>query len=88
MNDIPRATLVQMILPHGEIAASMRAWMAVNNAGLLLAMAISPSLVTVFGPRLMVSLCGLVVVVIGLVGLLRHSAHAPLPPAPEPLTIR
>ncbi|HKM62391.1 MAG TPA: MFS transporter [Acidisphaera sp.] len=87
MNDIPRATLVQMILPHGEVAAGMRAWMATNNAGMLVAMAASPSVVAAFGPRLTVSLCGAVIVALGLLGLVRHAAHAPLP-APEPLTIR
>jgi MFS transporter, DHA3 family, macrolide efflux protein len=88
MNDIPRATLVQMILPHGEVAAAMRAWLATNNAGMLVGMAVSPSVVAAIGPRLTVSLCGAVAIGLGVLGLLRHAAHVPIPHEPAPVIVR
>lgn len=49
MKDIPLAVLRQTRLAPGDMAAGMRAYIAANSAGMLVAMLLAPSLLHLFG---------------------------------------
>ncbi len=83
MGDIPRAVLVQTLLPPGRVAGAVRAWMVVNNLGTLVAMSLAPLLVAAAGARACVAVCGLAIVSVGAIGLLRLAGHAPILQAAE-----
>jgi MFS family permease len=78
MSDLPRAVLMQSLLPHAEIAAAMRAWMVANYTGLLLAMALAPALIEHTGAEAATILCGAGTAWIGVYGMLRHWRHVPV----------
>jgi len=69
MKDIPVAVLRQTRLSQADIGAAMRAYMAVTNAGTLVAMLLVPSLVEAIGVLTVLIACGVSYLVIGLVGL-------------------
>lgn len=73
MKDIPVAVLRQIHLGSANMAAAMRAYMAMNNAGTLLAMLITPSALLLVGTVPVVVACGVAYLVIGLTGLMRHA---------------
>jgi MFS family permease len=73
MQDIPVAVLRQTRLPPGDIGAAMRAYMAMTNAGKLLAMLLVPSLTGAVGALAVLASCGLVYAVLGLIGLRRFA---------------
>jgi MFS transporter, DHA3 family, macrolide efflux protein len=71
MSDITIATLRQTLLTRADIAPAMRAYMVMNNVGLLVAMAIAPRAMDRLGIAPVIAACGALVVVTGLAGLLR-----------------
>ena len=71
MQDITVATLRQTELPRADIAAAVRAFILVNNLGLLVTLAIAPACSTRFGVAPAVLLCGAAYVGVGVAGLLR-----------------
>jgi hypothetical protein len=71
MQDIMVATLRQTELPRADIAAAFRAFILVNNIGLLVTLAVVPSLFNAIGVAPAVLLCGAIYVAIGVTGLLR-----------------
>jgi hypothetical protein len=71
MSDITIATLRQTLLPRGDIAPAMRAYMVMTNGGLLAAMVIAPRAMDAFGIAVVIAVSGAAVAVIGLAGLLR-----------------
>ena len=81
MSDITIATLRQTLLRRGDIAPAMRAYMVMNNVGLLAAMLIAPRLLDAFGIACVIVACGFIVAVIGLTGLLRLAQAVPQPEA-------
>lgn len=72
MSDITIATLRQTLLDEADMAAAMRAYMVMNNLGLLVGMALAPAVFRAVGVPAGVMLCGAAIVVTGLTGLLRH----------------
>lgn len=84
MSDITIATLRQTLLRRGDIAPAMRAYMVMNNVGLLVAMLIAPRILDMFGIPFVIVACGCIVAMMGLAGLLRLSKVMPLPAAAAP----
>lgn len=74
MKDIPLAVLRQIRLSPADMAAAMRAYIAMNNAGTLLAMLITPTALALAGILPVVVACGVAYVAVGMAGLARHSA--------------
>jgi MFS family permease len=72
MSDVTIATLRQLLLAMTDMAAAMRAYMVMTNAGALLGMLLAPALIRTIGPPAMVLLCGLAIALTGAIGLLRH----------------
>jgi hypothetical protein len=72
MNDIPRSTLMQTVVPARDVAAAFRAWMVATNGGILVAMAVAPTLFAVAGVGAGVALCGTAIVATGVQGVLRR----------------
>ncbi len=72
MKDIPVAVLRQTRLPAEDLAAGMRAYIAANSAGGLVAMLLAPGLLAAFGAAAVIGGCGVVLAVTGAVGLVRH----------------
>ena len=79
MSDITIATLRQTLLARGDIAPAMRAYMVMNNVGLLAAMLIAPGGMDAFGIAPVIVMCGTIVAVIGGIGLLRLAQSIPQP---------
>ena len=71
MQDIMVATLRQTELPRADIAAAVRAFILVNNLGLLLTLAIAPSLFDAIGVAPAMLLCGAAYAGAGVAGLWR-----------------
>ncbi|MBV8915261.1 MAG: MFS transporter [Acetobacteraceae bacterium] len=71
MKDIPLAVLRQTRLPAADMAAGMRAYMAANAAGMLVALLIAPSLLRAFGTIPVIVACGVLLAGVGAAGLLR-----------------
>lgn len=76
MQDITVATLRQTKLPHEDLAAAVRAFMVVNNLGMLIALLLAPTVFDRLGIAGGVVLCGLVVLAIGVAGWLRFAEPA------------
>jgi DHA3 family macrolide efflux protein-like MFS transporter len=74
MQDIMVATLRQTELPRADIAAAVRAFILVNNLGLLVTLAVAPGLFDAIGVAPAVLLCGAAYVAAGVAGLLRFGA--------------
>jgi MFS family permease len=77
MQDIMVATLRQTDLPLADIAAAVRAFILVNNLGLLIALALAPSLFDGIGVAPAVLLCGLSYAAAGVAGLMRFGLTSP-----------
>ena len=71
MQDIPVAVLRQTALPAQDVPAAMRAYIAVNQTGLLAGLAITPVLLAAIPVWAVILLCGAVILGIGVVGLRR-----------------
>jgi DHA3 family macrolide efflux protein-like MFS transporter len=84
MSDITTAILRQTLLRRGDIAPAMRAYMVMNNVGLLMAMLIAPRALDVFGIAPVIVICGCMVAMLGLAGLLRLSQVTPQSVAAAP----
>jgi hypothetical protein len=74
MKDLPVAVLRQIRLSPSDMAAAMRAYMAVNSAGTLLAMLVAPTALILAGTVPVVITCGMAYIAVGLIGLARHAA--------------
>lgn len=72
MKDIPLAVLRQTRLAPQDMAAGMRAYIAANSAGALVAMLLAPSLLHRFGTAEVILGCGTLLAATGVFGLLRH----------------
>ena len=68
------AVLRQIRLEPADMAAAMRVYMAIANAGTLVAMLITPTVVVLLGTVPVVVGCGLVYLAVGLAGLVRYAA--------------
>jgi hypothetical protein len=71
MSDITIATLRQTLLASADMAAAMRAYMVMNNLGLLVGMLMAPGLFHGVGVAAGVALCGLAIALAGMTGVLR-----------------
>lgn len=69
MSDITIATLRQTLLPRGDIAPAMRAYLVMNSLGLLTAMLIAPRALDLLGIAPVVMLGGGIVATMALTGL-------------------
>ena len=69
MKDIPMAVLRQTRLHHADMGAAMLAYMAVTNAGTLVAMLLIPRLIGAIGVLAVMIVCGVLYLVVGLSGL-------------------
>ena len=78
MGDIPVAVLRQTRLDPADVAAAMRAYMAMANGGLLIAMLAVPSLISAFGLAAVLALCAGVFLVTAAVGLARFAGWVEL----------
>jgi len=72
MSDITIATLRQTLLASADMAAAMRAYMVMNNFGLLVGMLLAPGLFRGAGISGTVALCGAAILFTGMTGMLRH----------------
>ena len=72
MSDITIATLRQTLLAATDMAAAMRAHLAMTNFGVLGGMLIAPGLFRAAGVPGTVALCGAAILLTGATGLLRH----------------
>ncbi len=72
MSDITIATLRQTLLATVDMAAAMRAYMVMNNLGLLTGMLLAPALFHSVGIAGTVALCGAAILLTGMTGMLRH----------------
>ncbi len=75
MQDITVATHRQTVLGVGDIAAGTRAFVVMNQLGLLVGLLVSPLLFAAFGVAPTVVLCGFAVLAISLSGLLAFRSH-------------
>ncbi len=75
MQDIMVATLRQTELPRQDIAAAVRAFVLVNNIGLLITLAMAPSLFDGIGVAPAMVLCGAAYAGAGVAGLLRFGVR-------------
>lgn len=75
MKDIPVAVLRQIRLSPRDLAAGVRAYIAANSTGTLVAMLLAPTLLEHLGPATVIFLCGTIMVVTASTGLIRHFAH-------------
>lgn len=71
MKDLPMAVLRQTRLRAADMPSAMRAYLAASNAGTLLALAITPTLLIWLGNRPVVLLCAGVYFVVAGLGLVR-----------------
>ena len=83
MKDIPVAVLRQTRLHPLDVAAAMRATMAVNSAGTLLAMLLMPAAIAHAGTVPVTIGCGCVLLLIGAAGIIRHAGWVETAP-PQP----
>ncbi|MDE2576377.1 MAG: hypothetical protein KGL55_13805, partial [Rhodospirillales bacterium] len=73
LQDITVAALRQTALPRADLPAAVRAFMALNQAGTLVALAASPLVFDRLGVARGVTLCGATILVVGACGLWRHA---------------
>ena len=76
MMDVATATVRQTELPRRDLPAAVRAFMVVNNLGLLLVLAAAPLVFDAIGVARSVALCGAVISAMGVGGLLRAHPRA------------
>jgi hypothetical protein len=74
MSDITIATLRQTLLAATDMAAAMRAYLAMSNFGVLTGMLVAPELFRTAGVPETVAFCGAAILCTGAAGLLRHGA--------------
>jgi len=74
MKDIPMAVLRQTRLGPADMAAAMRVYMAMNSAGTLLAMLITPTALILIGIVPVIVACGVAYITVGVIGLARHGS--------------
>jgi hypothetical protein len=74
MKDIPVAVLRQTRLQPADVAAGMRAYMASNSTGTLIAMLAAPRAIALIGVVPVIVACGAVYLIVGVLGLILHSA--------------
>ncbi len=79
MSDIPIATLRQTLLRRADIAPAMRAYMVVNNLGLVLAMVLAPRAIEHFGVAAVAIAGGAMVAALGLFGMVQLGRVVPQP---------
>jgi hypothetical protein len=72
MSDITIATLRQTLLAAADMAAAVRAYMVMNNLGLLVGMLLAPGLLRSVGIPGTTALCGAAILFTGMTGMLRH----------------
>ncbi len=75
MQDITVATRRQTLLANADIAAGTRAFVVMNQAGLLIGMLISPLLFATIGVAPAIMVCGASVLLVCLAGLRRFAAE-------------
>ncbi|MBV9813100.1 MAG: hypothetical protein JO326_10115 [Acetobacteraceae bacterium] len=71
LQDITTATLRQLELPARDLAAAVRAYLVMNNAGLLVALLIAPTVFDTIGVPATIVLCGVGELLIPVLGVLR-----------------
>lgn len=81
MKDIPVAVLRQTRLAPEDLAAGMRAYIAANSAGALVAMLLAPVMLHRFGAVPVIVGSGALLAVAGMAGLLRHGRWTESPAA-------
>lgn len=72
MMDVPTATVRQTELARGDLPAAVRAFMVVNNLGMLGVLALAPTVFNLLGVAPSIMLCGAVIAVQGVYGLARR----------------
>jgi hypothetical protein len=77
MSDITIATLRQTLLARSDIAPAMRAYLVMNNLGLLVAMLVAPRALDAFGIAPVIVACGAIVAIAGIVGYVRLAHELP-----------
>jgi DHA3 family macrolide efflux protein-like MFS transporter len=73
MKDVPMAVLRQTRLRRADIAAAVRAYMAMSSAGMLVAMLITPTALVLAGVVPVIVACGVLLIGVGMIGLARHA---------------
>ena len=73
MQDITAATLRQTELPHADLAAAVRAFMVMNQLGVLVALLAAPRVFDAIGIAPAMLLCGVLILVVAVLGWLRFS---------------
>jgi hypothetical protein len=81
MKDIPLAVLRQTRLRPADMAAGMRAYMAANSTGILLAMLLMPGVIELAGVVPVIIACGLIYLAIGVLGITLHAGWIEPPEA-------
>lgn len=76
MRDVRVAVLRQLRLPQGDVAPSVRAFMACSQSGTLVAMLIAPPALVVAGPAPVMAGCAAIIAALGVFGLRRWRAGA------------
>ena len=76
VNDVPFYDLVQRMFPVEELARVFRLKMALETGALMLMTAASPALFRQFGPKAVLSACGLGILALGAAGLADHAERA------------
>ena len=74
MQDITTATLRQTVLPRGDLAAGVRAFMVVNALGMLVTLLGAPAVIGRIDPAGGLLLCGGAALAVGVVGWIRFGA--------------
>jgi MFS transporter, DHA3 family, macrolide efflux protein len=78
MSDVPFATLRQTRFPLGEVAAVYRLAIVADWGGMALATAIAPAILLHVAPPIVMTVCGLLIVVAGSGGFFRRTAQTPI----------
>jgi hypothetical protein len=71
MQDITTATLRQLELPKADLAASVRAYIVMNNLGLLISLLVAPTVFDTIGIPATIVLCGAGELLIPVLGVRR-----------------
>jgi hypothetical protein len=74
MSDITIAAPRQALAASADMVAAMRAYMVMNNRGLLVGMLLAPGLFRGIGVAGTICLCGMAIRFTGMTGMLRHGA--------------
>lgn len=79
MHDIPIAVLRQTELPRPDVPAAMRAYLVMNNAGLLAAMLAAPALFAALPAAPVIGACATAPLLFGVAGLARFRQGSAIP---------